>query len=90
MKIGCPPIIVKVICSFHVGMISFVLYNENTSDALPVSNGTKQGCIMAPLLFGIIFTAMLNDAFKSFSKGVMIRFRKDGGVFNQQHLKARS
>ena len=61
-----------------------------TSEAFPVTNGTKQGCVMAPLLFCIIFSAMLQDAFKNCYSGVMIRFRSDGSIFNLQRLKART
>ena len=28
-----------------------------------VTNGTKQGCVMARLLFTLVFSVMLNDAF---------------------------
>ncbi|PFX14737.1 hypothetical protein AWC38_SpisGene21085 [Stylophora pistillata] len=41
---------------------------------------------MAPLF--IIVSAMLQDAFKNCSSGVMIRFRSDGGIFNLQRPKA--
>ena len=61
-----------------------------TAEAFPVTNGTKQGCVIAPLLFCIILSAMLQDAFKDCSSGVMIRFRSDGGIFNLQRLKART
>ena len=60
------------------------------SEAFPVTNETKQGCVMAPLLFCIIFSAMLQDAFRNCSSGVMIRFRSDGGIFNLQRLKAQT
>ena len=89
LKIGCPPRVVKIIRSFH-DMIARVSDLGTTSEAFPVTNGTKQACFMAPLRFYIILSAMLQDAFKDCSSGVMIRFRSDGGIFNLQRLKART
>ena len=45
---------------------------------------------LALLLFCIIFSAMLQDAFKNCENGDMIRFRSDGGIFNLQRRKART
>ena len=45
---------------------------------------------MAPLLFSIVFSAMLHDAFKDCDKGVMIRFRSDGGFFNLKRLQGKT
>ena len=61
-----------------------------TSEAFPLTNGTKQGCVIAPQLFCIIFSAMLQDAFKDCSSGVMILFRRDSGIFSLQRLKDRT
>lgn len=69
-------------------MVGRVVEAGSISDPLPVINGTKQGCVMAPLLFSIVFSAMLYNAFKDCDRGVKIRFRKDGSVFNLQRLKA--
>ena len=80
LKIGCPPRVVKIIRSFHDGMMARISDLGTTSEAFPVTNGTKQGCVMAPLLFCIIFSAMLQDAFKNCSSDVMIRFRSDGSI----------
>lgn len=90
LKAGCPPGVVKIIRSFHDGMMARVSDVGTTSEAFPVTNGTKQGCVMAPLLFCIIFSTMLQDAFRNCSSGVMIRFRSDGGIFNLRRLKART
>ena len=89
-KVGCPPKIINIIRSFHEGMMARVQDQGNTSEPFPVTNGTKQGCVMAPFLFIIIFSAMLHDAFKNCNKGVKIRFRCDGGIFNLQRLKAKT
>ena len=54
-----------------------------TSEPLSVTNGTNQGCVMAPLLLTLVFSAMLNDL------GALIRFRIDGNIFNLPRLKCK-
>ena len=61
-----------------------------TSEAFPVTNGTKQSFVTAELLFCIIHSAILHDAFRNCNSGAMIRFRSNGGIFNIQRLKART
>ena len=34
------------------------------SDPFPVTNGVKQGCVLASTLFSMMFSAMLTDAFR--------------------------
>ena len=63
---------------------------RTTSEAFPETNRTKQNCVMAQLLFCIIFSAMLHDAFRNCNSGAMIRLRSNGGLFNFQRLKART
>ena len=64
VKIGCPPGFVTIIRSFHEGMKASVIENGERSDSrdFDVSNGTKQGCVLAPLLFIIFFSLMLRVA----------------------------
>jgi len=56
-----------------------------------VTNGTKQGCVLASLLFSIFFSMMLLIAFKPCNLGVPVQFHTDGNVFNlrrfQSHTK---
>ena len=87
---GCPLRVVKIIRSSHDGMMASVSDLGTTSEAFPVTTGTKKDCIMAPLLFCLIFSAMLQDAFRNCNSGAMIRFRSDDGIFNLQRLKART
>lgn len=63
-KFGCPETFISIVRQFHVGMIAHVLDNANTSKAFPVTNCVKQCCMLAPMLFSMMFFAMLMDAFR--------------------------
>ena len=89
-KIGCPQKFTNIIRSFHDGMVGRVLDCGETSAPFPVTHGTKQGCVLAPLLFSIFFSMMLLVAFKDCNLGVPIQFRTDGSVFNLRRLQART
>ena len=54
----------------------------------PVTNGVKQGCVMAPTLFSMMFSAMLTDAFQDVDAGFPIRYRFDGKLLNLRRLQA--
>ena len=88
--IGCPPHLLAVIRSFHEDMRSTVYYNGATSEAFPVSSGVKQGCVLAPTLFGIFFSMLLQHAFNDCSEGVYIHTRADGNLYNIARLRAKT
>ena len=48
---------------FHDGMLARVQNDGEISDPFPVTNGVKQGCVRASILFSMMFSAMLTDAF---------------------------
>jgi len=87
LKIGCPQKFVNIIRSFHEGMMGQVIVDGKMSAAFSITNGTKQGCVLAPLLFCIFFAMMLLIAFKDCKLGVPVRFRTDGNVFNLRRLQ---
>jgi hypothetical protein len=89
-KIGCPQKFVNIIRSFHDGMRGCVLDNGETSAPFTITSGTKQGCVLAPLLFSIFLSMMLLVAFKDCDLGVPIQFRTDGSIFNLRRLQART
>ena len=60
------------------------------SKPFPVTNGVKQGCVLAPFLFSMMFSAMLTDAFRSGDIGVDYKFRTDGKLFNLRRLQAKT
>ena len=46
---------------FHDGMHARVKNDVEFSEPFEVSNGVEQGCVMAPTLFSMMFSAMLMD-----------------------------
>ena len=88
MKIGCPQKFVNIIHSLHEGMMGQVIDGGEISAAFSITNGTKQGCVLAPLPFCIFFAMMLQVAFRDCEVGFPVRFRTDGNVFNK--LQART
>jgi len=89
-KTGCPEKFIQVVRSFHDDMQGQVIDGGESSPLFDVTNGTKQGCVLAPLLFCILFSVMLLVAFKDGDKGVSIRYRTDGSLFSLRHLQART
>ena len=89
-KYGCPRKFVAIIRQLHDGMLARVQDNGETSQPFLVSNGVKQGCVLAPTLFSLMFSAMLTDAFKDTDAGINIRFRTDGSIFNLRRLQAKT
>ena len=79
-----------IIHIFHKGMMAQVLDSGILSDQFCVCNGTKQRCVLAPLLFSIYFAMMLLVAFQNCNIGVPIQFRTDGSVINLRRLQAQT
>ncbi len=89
-KIGCPPKLLELIVHFHKGMHSTLFFNGGTSKPFPVSSGVKQGCVLAPTLFGIFFSMVLRYSYANCDEGVYIRTKTDGSLFNISRLRAKS
>nr|VZI36708.1 unnamed protein product [Spirometra erinaceieuropaei] len=75
----------------HDGMMARVTDNGAVSEAFAVTNGVKQGCVLAPTLFSLTFSAMLMDAYRDERPGIRIAYRTDGHLLNQRrmHFKSR-
>ncbi|KAF7238139.1 Craniofacial development protein 2 [Varanus komodoensis] len=84
-KFGCPDRFILMVCQFHDGMTACVLDDGEASEAFPVTNGVKQGCVLVPTLFSM-FSVMLTDAFQNNSLGVSLKYRTDGKLFNLRRL----
>ena len=67
-KFGCPTKFMQ----FHDGMLARVQNDGEFSYPFPVTNGAKQGCVLAPTLFSTMFSAMLTAAFQDGDNGINI------------------
>ena len=81
-KAGCPEHFVEMIKQFHEGMTAQVNIRGNSSEPFRVNNGVKQGCVLAPSLFSIFLSAVLDKAYKLNNKGVYIQTRPGADLFN--------
>ena len=87
-KFGCPSTFITIVRQFHDDMMARVLDDGEASEAFPVTNRVKQGCVLASMLFSMMLSAMLSDAFRDCEVGIDIRYRTDGRLFNPRRLQA--
>ena len=69
-------------------MWASVIENGEISPHFEVTNGMKQGCGLASLLFVIFFSIMLHVTFKDCDVGITISYRIDGNMFDLRCLQA--
>jgi len=89
-KIGCPPKLLSVIVSFHEDMKGTVQFDGSSSVPFSITSGVKQGCVLAPTLFGIFFSLLLSYAFSTTEDGVFLHTRSDGKLLNLSRLRAKT
>ena len=63
---------------------------RNVRSRTLTTNGVKQGCVLAPTLFSLVFSAMLTAAFRDGDVGIDLRYRTDGKLFNLRRLQAKT
>ena len=85
---GCPEKLVNIIKQFHCEMKAQVSVGGAPSDAFEVNHGVKQGCVLAPTLFSLYLTAVLETMDEGLNRSVFIRTRTDGKLFNLARLHA--
>ena len=77
-KFGFPPRFIAMVRQFHDVMQAHVQNDGEFSEPFEVTYGVKRGCVMAPTLFSMVFSAMLMDAFQDSDTGFPISYRFDG------------
>nr|VZI11976.1 unnamed protein product [Spirometra erinaceieuropaei] len=64
------------------GMMALVTDNATVLEAVKVTNGVKQGCVLAFTPFTLMFSAMLMDAYRDERPGIRIANSTDGQLLN--------
>ena len=87
----CGPLrFIAMVRPFHKGMHASVQNDGKYSEPFPVTNGVKQGSVMAPTLFSMMVSAVLTDAFLESYAGCSIRYRFEGKLSNLRRMQAKS
>ena len=68
-KFGCSLRFIAMVRQFHDDMQARVQNDGEFSEPFEVTNGVKQGCVMAPTLLSMMFKVMLMDAFHDSDTG---------------------
>ena len=90
-KYGCPEKFTTMIEALHTEMMATVSVGGEDSESFRVTNGVKQGCVLALTLFSIFqCSTMLNDAFRDMGDGVYIQSRQTADLFNVAHFRAKT
>ena len=71
-------------------MTGEVLSGGEPSDRFNISNGVKQGCVLAPVLFNLFFTQVLLHAVRDLKLDVYLKYRLDGSLFDLRRLAAKT
>ena len=60
------------------------------SESFSVTNGIKQGCVLAPTLVSIFLLAVLDEAFRDIGDGIYIQSRQSDDLFNVAPFRAKT
>ena len=71
-------------------MMGRVFDNDIFSQPFTIINGAKQGCNLAPTLFGIVFALMRQYAFRDLDLSVYLQIRTNEGIFNLRRFLVRT
>ncbi|BHF70993.1 hypothetical protein SprV_0401404700 [Sparganum proliferum] len=71
-KFGCPERFIQMVRQLHDGMMARVTDNGAVSEAFAVTNGVKQGCVLAPTLFSLMFSAVLMGVYRDERRKIRI------------------
>jgi len=89
-RVGCPDKLVKIVQSFHDGMLASVIDGGSASSTFSFTCGTEQGCVLAPLLFSIFFAMLLYVACYDCTVGISLTTCTDHNLFSLCKLKSQT
>ena len=89
-NLGCPSKFLSILRQLREGQKSQVKHIGSPSGSFPISNGVKQGYVLAPTLSSIFFSIVFCEAKEDLPDSIYIRFPTYGNVFNHRCLLART
>nr|VZI19265.1 unnamed protein product [Spirometra erinaceieuropaei] len=89
-KFGCPERFTQMVRQLHDGMMARVTDNGAVSAAFAVTNEVKQGCLLTSILFSLMFSTMLMDAYRDERPGIRVAYKTDGQRFKHRRVHFQS
>ena len=81
-KFGYPPRFIAMVRQFYNDMQARVRNDGEFSEPFEVTDGVKQGCVMAPTLYSMMFLLCSWMLFRTVPlHGFPIRYRFDSNIF---------
>ncbi|BHF78395.1 hypothetical protein SprV_0602150800 [Sparganum proliferum] len=74
----------------HDGMMALVTDNGAVLEAFAVTNGVKQGCVVAPTLFSLMVSDMFMDAYRDERTEIRSAYRTDNQFLNHRWMHFQS
>ncbi|BHF83094.1 hypothetical protein SprV_0802623600 [Sparganum proliferum] len=87
-KFCCPERLIQMMRQLHDCMMA--TDNGAVSQASAVTNGMKQGCVLAPTLFSLMFSAMLMDTSRDERSRIRTAYKTDGHLLNNRRMHFQS
>ena len=73
------------------GLHTVMMVNvRNRGEDFAITNGVKQGCVLAPTLFHIFLSAMLEEVVTDMGDGIYIQSRQKADLFTVAHFRAKT
>jgi hypothetical protein len=86
---GVPPKLVQLIKAFHEGSTAQVKVDGKLLAPFDLKRGLKQGSVLSPGLFNILFGAMMERfAKRVVGLGLKLRFKQGGNIFNLSNMNS--
>ena len=92
-KLGCPPKFTRLIHSLYSHVHARLIVDGILTEPFEYNSNVKQGCKLAPTLYGIHDAVVLLLAYENVGHQFSIkicRFRYDGDLFDLRRLKAKT
>nr|VZI06291.1 unnamed protein product [Spirometra erinaceieuropaei] len=86
-KLGSPERFKHMVRQLHDGMMACVTDKDTSSEALTVTNGVNQSCVLPPTPLSIIFSVILVDAYRDELPRRCIDYRTDGHLLNSRRMQ---